>query len=256
MNTTLLINGLPLYTLVFCRMGGMLFFNPLLSRSNVPSQVRAGLALGLTLLLTPGLSQGAAELQSYALVFAVLTELLIGVIFGFLFQLFYYMLVFAGDVIDMSFGLSMAKAFDPGTNIQASLSGKLFQIVFALYFFATDSHLILIRVMASSFELVPLGQVRVSTDIGSYVMKMFVYAFSLAVRLTLPFVAASFVLEISLGILMKLIPQINVFTIHFQVKLLFGIFLLFLFAIPTGNMLEQYLNETLVQMQNALQVFR
>ncbi len=256
MSTTILIDGLTLYALVFCRMGGMLFFNPLMMRSNVPSQVKVALALGLTILLTPSVSAGAAEVSNeYALLFRMLAELLIGVVFGFIFQAFYYMLLFAGDVIDMSFGLSMAKAFDPGTNIQASLSGKLLQIVFVLYFFATDSHLVLIRIMASSYQLIPLGGVVVSTTIARYVMEMFVYAFSLAVRLTLPFVAASFVLEIALGVLMKLIPQINVFVIHFQMKIAFGLLLLFLFAVPLGGAMESFLNQTLMKMQGSLQAF-
>jgi flagellar biosynthetic protein FliR len=256
MSGSILISGLTLYALVFCRMGGMLFFNPLMMRSNIPSQVKVALALGLTVLLTPSVSAGMAEIPNeYALMFKMLSELLIGVVFGFIFQVFYYMLLFAGDVIDMSFGLSMAKAFDPGTNIQASLSGKLLQILFVLYFFATNSHLVMIRIMASSFDLVPLGQVTVSAGMFQYVMEMFVYAFSLAVRLTLPFVAASFVLEIALGVLMKLIPQINVFVIHFQMKIAFGLFLLFLFAVPLGEAMENFLNTMLLQMQGALPIF-
>ncbi len=256
MSGSILISGLAMYALVFCRMGGMLFFNPLMMRSNVPAQIKAGLALGLTVLLTPTVAVGAAAISNdFALMFKMLAELLIGIAFGYIFQVFYYLLLFAGDVIDMSFGLSMAKAFDPGTNIQTSLSGKLLQVMFVLYFFVTNSHLVMIRIMVSSFELVPLGQVAFGEAVPQFLMELFVYAFSLAVRLTLPFVAASFVLEISMGVLMKLIPQINVFVIHFQMKVLYGLFLLLLFAYPLGEAMESYLNTMLTNMQTVLQVF-
>ena len=256
MSTTVLITGVTLYALVFCRMGGMIFFNPLFTRANIPAPLRVALVLGTTVLLAPSVADGAAAITNeFGLLFGILSELAIGVVMGYLFQLFFYLLLFAGDVIDMSFGLSMAKAFDPGTNIQSSLSGRILQIFFVLYFFATDSHLVLVRLIVNSYEIIPAGQVHFSSGVWQYLLEAFVFAFSLAVRLTLPFVAASFVLEIALGVLMKLIPQINVFVIHFQMKIMFGMFLMFLFAVPTGTAMESYLNQTLRYMQGALQLF-
>ena len=71
-------------------------------------------------------------------------------------------------------------------------------------------------------------------------------------QLALPFIAASFILEISMGLLMKIIPQINVFAIHFQFKVLLGLLLLFLFAEPTSLFLREYINTLFVSMQNLL----
>lgn len=235
-----MVDALNVYALVFCRMGGMIFFNPLLQRKNVPPQVRAGLALGLTVLLAPTLNTGAAP-SGLALALAMLAELALGFAFGFVFQVFYYLLFTAGDVIDMGFGLSMAKAFDPGTNLQASFSGNLFQLLFVLYFFATDSHLLLVRVMASSYDLVGVGAAHVGANAAGFLTSLFVTAFSLVLHLAAPFLAASFVLEIAMGVLMKLIPQINVFSINFQMKILLGMALLFLFAGPVSNFLERYI---------------
>ena len=152
MTGQLIVEGLGAYILVFCRMGSMLFFNPLLARKNVLSSVKVALAIGLTFIITPTLDISQVEsFEGLVFLFSMLKEFLVGFAAGLVFQIFYYMLFAAGDIIDMGFGLSMAKAFDPGTSIQASISGKLFELLFIMYFFSTDSHLTFIRIMASSF---------------------------------------------------------------------------------------------------------
>lgn len=232
------VSAVNLFALVFCRIGGMMFFNPLLKR-NMPAKFRIGLVLALTLLVSPATPITAVDsLSGFALFFAMVKELFGGLCFGVLFSLYYYLLFAAGDIIDMGFGLSMAKAFDPATNIQMSLSGNLFQLLFAVYFFVTDCHLVFIRLICSTFDLVGIGGMSFGADIGNFICTQFVYAFGLVMHLALPFIAASFVLEITMGLLMKLIPQINVFSVHFQFKIILGLGLLFLFAVPTTDFIQ------------------
>ncbi len=253
MTGQVLVQGLSAYILVFCRMGGMLFFNPLLARKNVVSAVKIGLALGITLILTPSLkSTGIASLDGLAFLFAMLMEFMVGFAAGLIFQIFYYMLFAAGDIIDMGFGLSMAKAFDPGTNIQTSVSGKLFELLFIMYFFATDSHLTFIRIMASSYDVVSMGAVEIGQDTAKFIMTLFVSAFVLIIKLVAPFVAATFVIEVALGVLMKLSPQINIFSIHFPLKIFAGLLLLFAFSVPVGNFMENYV---VIMMENLYKLF-
>lgn len=235
----------------------MIFFNPLLNRRNIPTQFRIGLVLALTVLITPTVPIAAVEeLSGFALFLAMVKELFAGFCFGFLFQAYYYMLFVAGDIIDTGFGLSMAKAFDPATNIQVSLTGNLFQLVFTVYFFVTDCHLIFIKLINSTFDIVGIGGFTFGADVGRFICTQFVSAFGLIMHLAIPFIAASFVLEIAMGVLMKLIPQINVFSIHFQFKIILGLGLLFLFAVPVTDFIQSYLNEVFVQMQNLLKVLQ
>jgi flagellar biosynthetic protein FliR len=242
MSGQVLFENLGAYILVFCRMGSMLFFNPLLARKNVVSSVKIALALGLTLIITPTLNVSQIEaFEGLVFLFAMLKEFLVGFAAGLVFQIFYYMLFAAGDIIDMGFGLSMAKAFDPGTSIQTSLSGKLFEMLFVLYFFATDSHLTFIRLTVSSYDVVSIGAVTIGEDVATFIATMFVSAFSLIIKLAAPFMVATFVLEVALGVLMKLSPQINIFSIHFPIKIFLGLLLLFAFAVPVGNFMENYI---------------
>lgn len=257
MTWALLETQIAAYLLVFCRVGGMLFFNPVFSRRNIPGTVRTALALGLSLLLGPVVG-GALPMmtgETFALILMMSRELMMGIACGLIFQFFYYMLFFAGDIIDMGFGLSMAKVFDPGANLQASMSGNLFQFLFILYFFATDSHLLFIKLIASSYDVVAIGAAHLTGELGYFGVTLFLTAFNLSIRLILPFMAASFVLELSMGILMKLIPQINVFVIHFQLKIFLGLGLMFLFAAPVAGFMEHYVTQVLVSINDLLGTF-
>ncbi len=247
---TISFEGLNEFILVFARVGGMLFFNPVLSRRNVPAMARAGLAFGLSMVLVPNVDTILINGAEGFRLFRVMTgELFTGFAAGIVFSFYYYLIFMAGDLVDNAFGLAMAKTFDPGTNIQSSLSSSMLNFLFLAYFFITGSHLVFIRLVAESYRLVPMGGVVIGERLVSCVITMFVEAFDLAMHLILPFLAASFVLEISMGVLMKLVPQISVFSIHFQVKILVGFALLFLFAAPVSEFVESYVSEALARLQ-------
>lgn len=229
--------------------------NPMFSRRNVPPMVRAGLTFLMTALIAPGIAvSGLAATNSLELAVGMLRELMVGLCAGFVFQIFYYMLFFAGDIMDVQFGLSMAKVFDPGTNIQLSMSGSLLNILFMLYLIATDSHLVMVRIFATSFDILPVGSVTFSPDSARFFLDLFVLTFSMVLHLAIPFLAAEFVLELAMGILMKLIPQIHVFVINIQFKLILALVMLFAFARPTASFIDNYMNIMLRNMHQALLV--
>ena len=241
------------WLLVLARLGGMLGMNPLLARRNVPVLVRAGLTFLLAVLVAPGAPVAAGlDTSSLGLALGLLRELFVGFCCGFVFQVYYYLIFWAGDWMDMHFGLSMAKVFDPGTSIQMSLSGNLLNLFFLLYFFATDSHLLMVRVFVDSFRVLPVGGVALSQQAMGFFLELFVAAFSLILRLALPFVAAQFVLELASGILMRLIPQINIFVVNMQLKVLLGILLLLAFSGPVADFWDQYMRLMLENMQRGI----
>lgn len=242
------------YVLVFFRMAGFLAFNPIFSHSSLPAQFRIALMLALTFCVAPGLSADYTPPGTDgAFLWTALCEACIGLGVGFLFQCFYYLLFFAGDVMDQGFGLSMAKAFDPGTNIQASLSARLLQFAFIAYFFAANGHLIFLKIAASSYQFVPLGSQAFWSKAPEFMITVFVEIFTLAMQLLAPFIVAAVTAEAAMGVLMKLIPQINVFVVHFQGKILLGLGLLFLYARPISNFILNYETAMFQQMQKFLE---
>lgn len=242
MQIQLTFDGLLVYLLVFVRLSGMILLNPVFTRNNLPQTARMGLVLALTFLiaplqpLAPVLAMGDLE---YA--FAALRELFVGAVYGYIFVLFYYLLYYAGDIMDTDIGLAMAKTFDPATNIQVSFSGQLVTIFFITYLFATGSHLALIRMYADSFLYIPLGAGSLSLSIAGFILELFVSTFMLVIRLVAPLMVAEFVLQVSMGVLMKFIPQITVFVINFQLRILLGLLLLYLFAPFIGQFIDNYL---------------
>lgn len=242
MQIDVFFSGLLVYMLVLVRFAGMIFFNPILSRSGVPSIVRIGLVLFLTLLIAPMQEVAPVEaMGSLEYAFAAVKELFLGFVYGFVFQIFYYLLYFAGDVIDTDIGLSMAKTFDPATNIQSGFSSSFITTLFVLYVFLTDSHLALINMFATSFELIPLGVSGLSTSVFSFIIDLFISIFMVVLRLCAPFMVAEFILQVSMGILMKFVPQITVFVINFQLRIGLGLLMLFLFAPFVSQFIDNYI---------------
>ena len=252
----MIVTSAPTWLLVFARMGGLLGMNPLFARRNIPGIVRAGLTFLMTVLIAPNIADARGIDGSLELAIGLLRELFVGFACGFIFQIYYYMIFFAGDLMDTSFGLSMAKIFDAGTNIQMSRSSNLLNILFVLYIFATDSHLLLIRIFTSSFQILPVGSVSLSPDAIQVFFELFVDVFSMALRLAIPFMAAEFVVELAMGVLMTLIPQLHVFVINIQVKILLGIILLLFFASPVAAFLDNYMRAMLEDLQYAFLTLR
>lgn len=235
-------DGLNLFLLVLTRFIGMINLNPIFTRSNVSRQVRVALSLFLTILVAPTVPLALLpQMDAFTFVFAMVRELFVGYVYGYVFQVFYYLLFYAGDLIDTDIGLSMAKTFDPATNIQVSFSGNFLTLLFGMYFFTTGSHLALIRLFADSFEMIPPGAYTLNTGIFTFALRLFVSVFLLVIRLTAPIIVAEFILQASMGILMRFVPQVTIFVINFQLRIILGLLMLYLFAPYIGNFIDNYI---------------
>ncbi|MGL5972228.1 MAG: flagellar biosynthetic protein FliR [Oscillospiraceae bacterium] len=239
---TIELEQIGIYILTFARVASMISFNSLFGRKNVSSYVRSGLILLLTILIAPNVQFEDFQF-SYDIVFVLmlLNQVLIGFCLNFIFQIFYYMLFFVGDFLDMQFGLSAAKIFDPNTNIQMSLTGNFLNLLFVLYIFVTNSHLTLIKVFADSFKYIPFDTFIFNPKMFEFILNIYTSVFTLGLKLILPFLAVEFILEISMGILMRLIPQIHIFVINIQIKLLVAILLLIIFSVPMAEFIDKYI---------------
>ncbi len=250
---TLAYDNLIAMLLVFVRFGAMFFTNPIFSRRQFPMTVRAALVLFTSILIYPVIDTSAVEGLD-ELLFAVVffKELLIGIFFSLLFSIFYYMLFFVGDFIDIQFGLSMAKAMDPSIGIQASISGRLFEIYFVLYFFATNAHLTVIRLFVDSFEFIPLGY-DFNINGTSFMISVFTSIIVLLMQMILPFLVTILIMEVALAILMKLVPQMHIMVINIQMKIMMGLFLLVALAFPLSEFINNYIVSMLQALQKGLQ---
>lgn len=249
-----LIDNINIYVLVFARIAGIFLMNPVFSQKSIPAMVRTALVLCISVLITPSIIIPADyQPGTFDFILNFGKEIAIGFLLGYVFNVFYYMLMTAGDILDTNFGFAMAKVFDPSTNIQSAFTARLLNVFFILYFFATDSHLTLMSITISSFDILPVGSELFAFDAASsFAIDLFGNVFSLALKLAVPFIATEFVVEVSMGILMKLIPQIHVFVIQYQLKVMIAIVMLFLMASPVAAFIDNYTIMLFDEMKNAL----
>jgi len=226
----LVFDNYILFMAVFARMTGMIVFNPILGRRNVPVIIKMGLAILVSLIVMGVLPQNTVVTLSnpVILLFICIKELFIGFVVGVIIQIFLSILLMAGEFADLQLGVGMASIYDPQSNVSMSLVGTLFNIFYMALFFVSNAHLNFFRIMVYSFDILPLGTVLVDPQCGQYVALLFANILVLAVKLSLPIVAIEILTEIGLGVLMRAVPQINMFVVGLQLKLLVGIILIVL----------------------------
>lgn len=244
---------LTLFSLILMRMSGFILLNPILGRKNIPMTVKAGLVMALTLCVY---SFSAAEVPAVdnTIVYGVLLlkEFAVGYVVGFVTELFFMVLTFAGFIIDFQMGLSMANVYDPQSNSQIPVTGSLMQAYFMLLFFAVDGHLALMKILLTSAEIVPYGGVLVTQNIGMRMMEIFVECIEMGVKFAMPILAAEFLVEMGVGILNKAVPQISIFIINIQLKIIVGLGLLVILFSPLSDYLEKIMTTMIKTIQGVL----
>ncbi|MCR5481618.1 MAG: flagellar biosynthetic protein FliR [Clostridia bacterium] len=240
-------NTYLIFLFVCCRMAGLVFFNPIFGRSSIPVIVKIGLSLGLAL-NTTAVYQGVF-VQDYSAIETFLSmakEFAVGFAIGYVVNIFMAVFHLAGEVMDLQMGYSMATMYDPSSNSNISVTGNLVTIMFTLLFFITDSHLNLMVVASKSYSVIPIGMSGLSKECGVYAIELFGNMFTYAVQLAIPIIVVEVVVEVAVGILMKMVPNINVFVVNLQLKMIAGFVALFT-LIPVIVKFLSKLNEIMME---------
>lgn len=218
------INDYMILIFVVCRMTGAILFNPILGRRNIPSMVKVGLALGIALFAAQNQYYvSVAHYSTLEIMFSMFKELAVGYVMGAITQLFLSIFHIGGGVMDLQMGLGMASLYDPTTGMQISIIGNLITIMYTLLFFITNSHLRLIAIAVKSFDVIPIGFTAISPDVGIFMVELFSYILVYALQLAIPLIVTQLIVEVAVGIMMRVVPNINVFVVNLQVKLAVGI---------------------------------
>lgn len=246
-------SSLTLFLLIVGRMTGCVAFNPLFGRRGIPSMVKAGFILMLSICVygvSPARPQVPGTLLGLVLVF--LLELFLGYVLGLVINFFFYIPVMAGSMADMQMGLSMASAYDPSSGIQVTVTSTLLNIMMSLMFFVANGHQTLIRIFLASGRVIPFGAVAPGEELYGAVLEVFINCTILGIKLAMPILAAELMGQVGMGILMKVIPQINIFVINIDLKVIVGLGLLMLLLAPFSEFLMSAENQMLVTLQRIL----
>jgi len=228
-----------LFFMVFIRLSGAILFNPLLGRKNVPVGIKAGLAFLCALVATGTLGSIDIRIGDWV-TFAVVCakELAVGLAAGFVMNLLFSVAIVAGELMDLQLGVSMSKIYDPQSNSSVPLSGTILNLLLTLLFFVSNGHLTFIRMIVLTFQVVPPGAVMPGADFAKYLVMLLTEVMVMAIKIALPVIAIETISEFGMGVLMRAVPQINIFVAGIQLRTLLGL-LIFMLIVPVlANLLD------------------
>lgn len=228
----MLLESLPVFMLVFCRITSFFVVVPVLSSKGVPNSFKIGISFFISMLvyLTYGVHQQIPTDMTYILL--IIREVLIGLLLGFVAYMLFMVIQTAGSFIDIQIGFGIANVIDPMTGASAPVIGN-FKYMFAVLLFLTmNGHHYLLDGIIRSYDWVPLSNdfflKLYNGSISEFLIKTFGQSFVLAFQMSAPLVTALFLTDIGLGFLARTAPQFNVFVIGIPLKLIIGLLILFL----------------------------
>lgn len=230
LNYTFSLENFEILILILVRISCFVYVAPFFGMSNVPSRAKIGLSVFVTLMIYGFVDKTAVAysgLFGYAVI--VLKEGITGLLIGLAANICNSIILFAGNIIDMDIGLAMATEFDPTMNTQVTITGNLYNYFILMMLVATNMHQYILRAVIDSYQVIPVnGQVfdwnHLLSSMTQYMTDMFVIAF----RIVLPVFACIMILNCILGIMAKVAPQMNMFAVGMQMKVLVGLLVLFL----------------------------
>jgi len=244
---------LTLFLYIIARMSGFVLFNPILGRVNIPMVFQSGFILVLSVCMYSMTPQSVGvPATTVELIIRLLLELALGFVLGMIVHFFFYIPQLAGSVVDTQMGLSMNQIYDATSRTNNTVTGVMLNVLMTLLFFAANGHHTLLRILLTSGDIIPLGQVGFGEEVAYAMLELFVECTVLAVKLAMPILAAELIGQVGMGVLMKVIPQINVFVINIDIKIIIGLVLVFLLIAPFSEFLLKAESAMLDSMRNIL----
>lgn len=211
----------------FVRISALMLVAPIFGARGVKPQVRIGLALLLALMIAPLLPEPPlVDVLSMAGLVVAMQQVVIGIAMGFVIQMVFSTLVQAGQSLALAAGLGFASVVDPTSGVQVPVVSQFFVIVGTLLFLAMNGHLVLLELLLLSFDSLPIGAGGLSSDDFWALLQFGTTMFNGAILIALPAVAALLMVNLSMGVIARTAPQLNIFAVGFPVMMLAGFVLL------------------------------
>ncbi|OON86155.1 flagellar biosynthetic protein FliR [Oribacterium sp. C9] len=234
-----------LFSFIVMRVTGVVELNTIISRSEFPRTIKGMFIFMISAMVfiwTDGMLMAEPEtLLEYG--FMLVKELAIGACIGFGVELTLAVIRLGGTVIDFMMGLNMAQMYDPSSKQQVTPNANRFALFMCMIFFVTNGHLRYFEIIFNSIKLIPFGTVQLNINIATYMLEMFNECMILGLEFCFPIIAIELLTQICLGILMRVIPQLNIFSVNFQLKLISGMVMLLVLYNPMSEMIINILED-------------
>ncbi|WP_065357805.1 flagellar biosynthetic protein FliR [Kluyvera georgiana] len=220
------VSWLGLYFWPLLRVLALITTAPILSERSVPKRVKVGLGIIITFVIAPSLPPVDVPLFSANALWLALQQILIGIALGFTMQFAFAAIRTCGEIIGLQMGLSFATFVDPGSNLNMPILARILDMLAMLLFLVFNGHLWLISLLVDTFHTLPIGGEPINSNAFLALTRAGGMIFLNGLMLALPIITLLLTVNLALGMLNRMTPQLSVFVIGFPITLTVGILLM------------------------------
>lgn len=246
------------FLLIMIRLTVFISISPGFSHSSFPTVSKVALSTGLALPVISAVPALSAELAMGDFLLLGIRELLIGMALGYITLLFFTAVEIAGTLVDFQVGFSMGAIYDPSLGVNASYYGRIYYWISIMIFFIANIHHQVITTLVESFTWAPIStdQVMLSHIGMEGIVRLFGHLFAAAISLAIPLIIVALLSELTLALISRTVPQINVLILGMPMKTLVSlVFMFFFLPLLMRNIgdlfpdMIRYMNEWLYSLQ-------
>lgn len=223
------------FLLILLRMNSMFVVAPFFSSGIIPFRLKAILSFLITLVIFPVVASSGYEISGSTGMYylLILKEIAIGLYIGFILSVIFSAFQLAGQYFAVQMGFGFSEVLDPLGQISVPIVGQMKNLLALLVFLSINGHHFLIEAIFRSYELVPAFDISsmASVKLVDYLLYAFGGMFVIAMKIALPVMGTIFLVEVSLGVLGKAAPQMNIMMMGFPFKIMAG-FGILIISIP------------------------
>lgn len=227
----------PIFLLILVRLLGFFIILPIFASNSIPGMIRLLLAISFAFLIYISDLFTVLEVVNFgdsllSAFFLILTEFLIGFTQAYVVFIVFSAIYLAGQLIEQNIGFNQLTMFDPVSSFQAPLLGNLLYMTAMAILIITGGFHVMLLEFFGSFIFVPVGSVSfLNNAVSMHIINLVISSFYMGVQIAMPFIGSMLVLNVALGIMVKTVPQLNIFVVGIPIRILVGLLIL-LFIIP------------------------
>ncbi len=232
------------YIIVLSRLLGFMMISPFWGRKEIPNILKIAFALILTFIIifTGQIDTATLPTNIFAFAVVLVVEIIKGILIGYLSNIIFSIFLAAGQIIDSMIGFRMGGILDVNYGIQMPLSARLLNISALIVFLQLDGHLHLIKIVNDSFTQSQVGTFFSINSLAGVFTSAFSFAYLAAVKIALPIILVFLLTNVVLGIMVKFVPQLNIFVVGIPLKIVLGIYSFIFLVTPFINYLDKIFN--------------
>ena len=221
---TLPVDQIGIFLFVFLRITLILLFLPLFDSQSIPALFKIGLCFAVSILFAPIMNSAQSPnfSQTLPLIVGIASEVLMGLGVGLCIKLIFTAIQLGGQLAGFQMGLSIANVFDPDSGSQNSVIAQFQYIAAMLVFLSIDGHHWFFKAMAESFQIMPPFGFTITESLITYFISLVTKMFVISIKLSAPVIVAMLFSSVSLGLISRAVPQMNVFFVAMPINLLVG----------------------------------